>query len=1212
MPQSFSQISRQTLLSCLFFLCCTCVFVCSAKQTEAEQTTVRIGFYNNPPKLFLGNQGEPRGIFPEILEEIARRENWQLTWVPGTWKEGLARLESADIDIMPDVAYSLARDEKYTFSNEPVFINWGTLYTRPGVHVEALPDLTGKRIAVMRGSIHTDGREGIRQQIQKFNISCTLVEFDSYQDVFQALQTNMADVGVVNRLFGATSQRLYDVLPTTVAFNPRHLKFAFPPDGDKTPYLKERIDFCLKAAHDDPEVRINRIIQSYLSGVHETPGKDKRHIYLTPEEKSWIAAHPNINIGIDPEFAPFEFIDKNGKYSGYSSDYIQLLNQRLGLNIKIVPSLSWKEVMKQTGLGKIDMLAAVGLSNKRSEFLLYTTPYIGFHRMIFCRSDLPFIEGLDDIANLRIAVQTNSSHAAWLREHTSLKPDYYDTLQQTLESVAAGNADVLIGNLAACTYWIRKLNLTTVRIGAPVDQERQMLYMAVKKEWPQLVSILNKGLASITTQEAETIRNRWTAAGYSVGLSATIVWQRILLVCLAAFTAIGFFWFWNNRLQQEIKRRVSAETSLLEYQEQLVTKVAERTRELEENKNYLQAVFDAPGEAFFIHDAETGTVLDVNKTMLRMFGLTYKEALQVPLADLCAGTFPYIQKEAEKKIQLAIHDGPQTFEWLAKKNNGELFWTEIGLTLTVFSDHSYVIAVVRNIDARKKAEQVLANEQERLAVTLRSIADGVITTDTQGKISILNKVAEELTGWSYEEAKGKDFCEVFHLVNEKTGLPCTSPVDKVLQHGQVIGLNIDTTLIARDGRRKSIADSGAPIRDNNSVIIGVVLVFRDVTNEKKLEQELLKIRKLEAVGVLAGGIAHDFNNILSSILGTIELTAQIIGDKHKASPLLDQALKATFRATRLTQQLLTFAKGGEPVKETTPLPQLIRDSADFVLRGSSVSCDYVFPDDLRLVDIDTGQMSQVIQNIIINARQAMPEGGRIRIHAANVHDTSVEPMLSIHGNGAFIKIAIQDSGIGISESIIDKIFDPYFSSKEEGSGLGLAICHSIISKHDGHITVQSTPGDGTTFTLYLPASAKTSIMTEAINSENPSAEPALIMVMDDDEMLRTVARSQLEYLGHSVLPAEDGDSAVARYTECLHTDKPVDLIIMDLTIPGGMGGKEAAQEILALNPEAKIIVTSGYSNDPVMANYREYGFQESLLKPFDLRKLRKVILSVLS
>ncbi len=1195
-------------------LCCSLLFLVlySTSTSAAQQYNVRIGFYDNPPKLFSGSQGEPAGIFPEILETIAKQENWEITWVKGTWKEGLIRLESADIDIMPDVAYSQARAKKYTFSDQPVFINWGTLYTRPGLHINAITDLSGKRVAVMRGSIHTDGREGIRSQLQKFNVSCTIIEFNSYQDVFQALQQNLADVGVVNRLFGATSQKLYDVQPTTVAFNPRHLKFAFPPNGALTPYLKKRIDFYLKAAQDDPDAEINRIITTYLSGIRDRTEPGSKQIYLTPEEKQWLADHPSITVGIDPEFAPFEFIDKNGQHSGYSSDYIKLLNERLGTHMKFVADLSWQDVMTQIRQEKIDMLAAVGFSQERSKFLLYTTPYIGFYRMIFCRTDLPFIAGINDIKDLRVAVQANSSHAAWLQEHTALTPIYYDTLQQAIKAVAGGKADVLIGNLAVCTYWIRKLNITKIRVGAPVSQERQLIYMAVTKELPLLVSILNKGLASITAEEAETIHNRWTAAGYTIGLSSRDFWQRILLTTLLLLTVILFFWFWNNRLQHEVKRRKNAEKDLLEYQKRLMEEVAERTKELEENKNYLQAIFDAPSDAIFIHDAETGAIIDVNKTMLTMYGMTYDEVFKTPVSEWGTGEYPYTSKEAEQFIYNAIHKGPQTFDWRAKKKNGEIFWAEVGLTLSHFNDHPYLIAVVRNIDARKKAEQVLANEQERLAVTLRSIADGVITTDINGKILILNKAAESLTGWSCDDALGRSFSEVFSIINEKTGEPYESPVDRVLQEGQIISQESNISLVTRKGTHKNIADSGAPIRDNAGNIIGAVLVFRDISNEKKLEQELLKTRKLEAVGVLAGGIAHDFNNILSAILGTIELAANLIGDQHKASPMLAQAVKASHRATRLTQQLLTFAKGGDPVRETTPLPQLIRDSADFVLRGSAVSCKYSFPDDLMLVEIDTGQMSQVIQNIIINARQAMPDGGQIQISAVNVPSSPAIPLLSDENHKQFVKISIQDSGIGIPESVIDRIFDPYFSSKQEGSGLGLAICHSIISKHGGHISVNSSPGSGTNFTIYLPASTETDTSTQENKAAELSSGSFRIMIMDDDEMLRTVARSQLEHLGHTVILSENGEDAVTTYTELLHTDKAIDLIIMDLTIPGGMGGKEAVQKILAVHPEAKAIVSSGYSNDPVMANYREYGFQASLLKPFDLQKLRTVILSVLT
>jgi len=291
----------------------------------------------------------------------------------------------------------------------------------------------------------------------------------------------------------------------------------------------------------------------------------------------------------------------------------------------------------------------------------------------------------------------------------------------------------------------------------------------------------------------------------------------------------------------------------------------------------------------------------------------------------------------------------------------------------------------------------------------------------------------------------------------------------VIELGRIIGLANHTALIAKDGTVRSIADSGAPIRNSESNIIGVVLVFRDVTQEKKMEEELLKTRKLESIGVLAGGIAHDFNNILSAILGNIELASyRIAQEDSRTASLLSDAEKATKRAAKLTDQLLTFSKGGEPVREITSLPEFIPESADFVLHGSQIVCSYSFPENLWMVDVDSGQIGQVIQNIIINANHAMPEGGVIAIKCSNVKDATAEALLSAN-NGDYVCITIQDTGVGIPKEIISKIFDPYFTTKQEGSGLGLAICHSIINKHDGYLTVHSITGKGTTFTLYLPA-----------------------------------------------------------------------------------------------------------------------------------------------
>jgi len=470
----------------------------------------------------------------------------------------------------------------------------------------------------------------------------------------------------------------------------------------------------------------------------------------------------------------------------------------------------------------------------------------------------------------------------------------------------------------------------------------------------------------------------------------------------------------------------------------------------------------------------------------------------------------------------------------------------------------------KEIEDRKQAEQELMAERERLAVTLRSIGDGVISTDTSGKILLMNKIAEELTGWQQDEAYGRSLTDVFHIIHEHSRKRCVNPVEKVLESGTITALESHTTLITKDGSEKIIADSGAPIRDKTNKIIGVVLVFRDVTISRKMEQEVLKIKKLESVGILAGGIAHDFNNILAAILGNISLSLMYINTDDKIYNLLWEAEKATLRAKNLTQQLLTFSRGGEPVKKIASITEVIKDSSDFVLRGSNIRCEYQFVEDLWSVEIDSGQISQVIQNIIMNAIHAMPTGGLIKISCENFNNDR-DQVVTLH-RGAYVKLAIQDQGFGIKAELLDKIFDPYFTTRQDGSGLGLAITHAIISKHSGHIEVSSKPGIGTRFTIFLPATQK-QLIQPAVNTDELAQIKkghGRIIIMDDEEMLRIIVIQMLARIGYEVIPARDGAEAIEIFKSAQGSSTPIDLIIMDLTVPGGMGGKGRLKRCLPL------------------------------------------------
>ena len=518
--------------------------------------------------------------------------------------------------------------------------------------------------------------------------------------------------------------------------------------------------------------------------------------------------------------------------------------------------------------------------------------------------------------------------------------------------------------------------------------------------------------------------------------------------------------------------------------------------------------------------------------------------------------------------------------------------------------------------AEKEAEhlqhksQELRRAEERLLVTLRSIGDGVVTTDIDGRVVLMNRVAEELMGWRIDEARGKPLEEVFRIVNEQTRDVCENPVHKVMQSGNIVGLANHTVLIARDGTERVIADSGAPIKDHAGKIVGVVLVFRDETENRRTQQSLRSAEKLEALGVLAGGIAHDFNNLLNGLFGYIELARDDATGNPAALESLNSALGVFDRAKGLTQQLLTFSRGEKPVRGALDLTSLVRKSAEFALSGSNITPEFSISPDLWMCECDQQQIAQVVDNIVINARQAMPGGGNLRVSAHNLPGGAALP--GVLQDGMYVCITIEDDGNGIPQSQLSRIFDPFFTTKKEGSGLGLATSYSIVAKHDGHIEVRSEIGDGTAFHVYLPA---VDIPVGEAAPDAPQSQRGRagdILVVDDEETNLEIAKRMLDNIGCAVTCARNSEEAIAAYSEALGSGISPQLVLLDLTIHGGPGGKEILQKLKELDPLVSAIAVSGYSNDPVMADPHAYGFVGSLKKPYRKNELYEIVDRLLS
>ncbi len=502
----------------------------------------------------------------------------------------------------------------------------------------------------------------------------------------------------------------------------------------------------------------------------------------------------------------------------------------------------------------------------------------------------------------------------------------------------------------------------------------------------------------------------------------------------------------------------------------------------------------------------------------------------------------------------------------------------------------------------ERTNQLQENEKNFRAIA-ENARDGIIITDDRGECVYANKQASDMTGYTVEELgsiRMKDMAhpDILSRVIEKFernsgGLFPEKRCETALVRKDQTSLPIELTV-------SKTTWHGLPAR---------IIFFHDIAERKKREEESIKTSKLESLSILAGGIAHDFNNLLTGIIGNISLARMHCKPDDTMYRLLADIEKASLRTKGLTQQLLTFAKGGAPIKKTVSIARVIKDSVTFATSGSHVRCNISIPEGLWPVEIDEGQTSQVAHNLVINAAQAMPEGGTIFVSAENTHIDG-KNNLSLK-SGRYVKISIRDTGVGIPEKHLIRIFDPYFTTKNEGSGLGLATAYSIVKNHHGYIGVESKVGAGTTFSLLLPASAK-----EMNNVENAQEKPlhgkGKVLVMDDDEFVRDVAGKMLTSLGYQVDFARDGEAAITLYKQARESRQPFEAVIMDLTISGGMGGCEAVKKLLEIDKDARAIVSSGYSDDPIMSDFRKYGFCAVIAKPYRIEELSSVVHKVIT
>jgi PAS domain S-box-containing protein len=658
----------------------------------------------------------------------------------------------------------------------------------------------------------------------------------------------------------------------------------------------------------------------------------------------------------------------------------------------------------------------------------------------------------------------------------------------------------------------------------------------------------------------------------------------------------------NRELLTEITERKRIEAILQEAHDELESRVNERTielsaanerlryeiieknqaeKKLQQSNVHYKTLADATFEGIAI--TEQGRFVDFNKRLTQILGYEHSELIGMEVADTL------LPEERDRVLVYIMTRLESRMEHVMLRKDGSRRFVEAHGKSIEQNGRNLRLTAVRDITDRKEMEQALQTSEELFRTLCNSAPIGIFRSDCEGHINYINPHGEKIFQLSAAEILGQGWLRVVHPEDRETkGKIWLETV--AARHS----CSQEYRLLTPMGKTVLIRTQASPIMDQAGNCLGYVGVVEDITERRQAIQDKTRTQKLESLGVLAGGIAHDFNNILTAILGNISLARIQFQDPDKVKQRLIEAENAAVRAKDLTQQLLTFARGGEPVKKTLKVENLLRETAIFACHGSAVKCDFVLADKLWLVEADEGQLSQVINNLVINAVHAMPDGGIVTIRAEN--DGS-----KLAGKRS-VKISVSDSGTGIPDDQYQKIFDPYFTTKQNGSGLGLATCFSIIKKHDGIITFQSSVGKGTTFYVYLPALGPGNEVAHDTEIELEHGS-GLILVMDDEEAVTDIARAMLETLGYTVECTKNGADTVDLYKKRKEEGKPFSAVIMDLTVPGGMGGKEAIKLLLKIDPTIKAIVSSGYSTDPIMSNFLEYGFTAVLKKPYRLQEM---------
>ncbi len=621
--------------------------------------------------------------------------------------------------------------------------------------------------------------------------------------------------------------------------------------------------------------------------------------------------------------------------------------------------------------------------------------------------------------------------------------------------------------------------------------------------------------------------------------------------------------------------------------------------EVRKSAERFRLLFQKHNAVMLLVDPESGEIVDANAAAERFYGYPADRLKRMNVQNI-----NMLSPEEVRSIrQQALMERCNYFVFSHRLANGDVRTVEVHSSPIQTEDRVLLFSIIHNITERRQAEERLRQSEASYRNLFNSITDAIYIQDEEGRFLDVNRGAETMYGYPGEFFLNKT-PKWFSVPGMYDPVAMARAIrqayDGEPQRIDFWGVRSDGTTFPQEIRLMPATYGGRRV---------VIAAARDISERKRAEAEQLRAHKLDAIGVLAGGIAHDFNNLLQGVFGFLTVAKLKIDQRDKAVLMLDKAEKALQVSVNLTTQLLTFSKGGQPVKKTMYLRPVIENATRFALSGSRSDCRFALPDELWTVEADEGQIWQVIQNIVLNADQAMPAGGFVTISAQNV-DRSGAALASVPGPGKWVEVRIIDTGVGIPEEHLPRIFEPYFTTKQTGSGLGLATSYSVMKNHGGMLEVASVVDRGSAFTIWLPASGSV-VRPQARAEASVALRKGRVLVMDDDEVVRESVGEMLEALGQDVEFAGDGDSAIEKYCAALTAGLPFSVVILDATVRGGRGGEETIRRLREIDPGVTAIISSGYSDNAVVSNYATLGFKTLLSKPYSFDNLRSALGSMM-